>query len=118
MLAQARANMPRTPPSCLTEDIEVTVRDGTVIQARVYKPKTVPDDGCPGFMIYHGGGFCVGDKEFEAWLCDLITTLGGIAIDVQYRLAPENPFPIPIYDSFDSLKWVCIDTTSFMQLCC
>lgn len=110
MLAQARANMPQATPSCTIEDIQVTVRDGSVIDARVYKPNSIPEDGCPGFLIYHGGGFCVGDKFFELWLCDLITKLGGIAVDVQYRLAPEYPFPIPIYDSLDALKWVSIDS--------
>ena len=111
MLAQARENMPKPDPSslpCTVEDVQVTVRDGTSIQVRIYKPRDAPTNGCPGIVIYHGGGFCVGDADIEAWLCKMFTELGGIAVDIQYRHAPERPFPVPIEDSFDGLKWVRI----------
>lgn len=57
-------------------------------------------------VVYHGGGYVVGDLETEAWLCNLFTSLGGIAVNVNYRHAPENPFPGPVDDCFNALKWV------------
>jgi acetyl esterase/lipase len=67
----------------------------------------LPEDGCPIFVVYHGGGFVLGDLDDEATLCRNFTQLGGIAVNVDYRLAPEHPFPVPIEDAFDALKWVC-----------
>lgn len=107
IIAQMRKKSP--PPkdkNCIEEDIEVPIRDGNQITVRVHKPLNRPDDGCPGMVVYHGGGFVVGDVETEAWLCHLFASLGGISVDVQYRHAPEHPFPSPIFDSFDGLKWV------------
>jgi acetyl esterase/lipase len=90
------------------EDIQIPVRDNSTIAVRIHKPKNLPEDGCPIFLVYHGGGFCLGDLDSEAVLCRSFTELGGIAVNVDYRLAPENPFPVPFLDAYDALKWVCI----------
>ncbi len=89
-------------------DYQIQVRDGNNITIRIHKPKARPEDGCPIFVVYHGGGFCLGGLDSEALLCRNFTKLGGIAVNVDYRLAPEHPFPIPILDAYDALKWVCI----------
>lgn len=89
------------------EDIQIPVRDGSTIAVRIHKPKNLPKDGCPVFVVYHGGGFCLGGLDNEQLLCRNFTALGGIAVNVDYRLAPENPFPVPIEDAYDALKWVC-----------
>ncbi|KZL81369.1 lipase 2 [Colletotrichum incanum] len=87
------------------DDYHIPVRNGASIAVRIHKPKDVPGDGCPVLVAFHGGGFVIGDLESEGPLCRLFTTLGGIAVNVDYRLAPEYPFPVPIYDSFDAVKW-------------
>lgn len=86
------------------DDIRIPVRDGASIAVRIHKPRDVPVDGCPGFVVFHGGGFFVGDLEMVGPLCRAFTSLGGIAVNVGYRLAPENPFPIPVHDAYDALK--------------
>lgn len=48
----------------------------------------------------------LGDLDSEAWLCRTFTELGGIAVNVGYRLAPEYQFPVPCEDAYDALKWV------------
>jgi acetyl esterase/lipase len=65
-----------------------------------------PAGGSPVFVVYHGGGFVFGDLDSETILCRQWVELGGVAVNVDYRLAPENPFPGPIHDAFDALKWV------------
>lgn len=109
IIAQMRKKMQKPDPSTLAhteEDIQIPIRDGSTLTARVYRPRDAPADGCPGFIDFHGGGFMVADVETEAWLCELFTTYGGIAVNVLYRHAPEFPFPTPIHDSFDATKWV------------
>jgi acetyl esterase/lipase len=93
--------------SYVEEDRQIPVRDGSSITVRIHKPKTPAKDGCPIFVVYHGGGFTLGGLDDEAIICRSFTELGGIAVNVDYRLAPEHPFPVPIEDAFDALKWVC-----------
>lgn len=92
-------------PSYVEEDTHIPVRDGSTIVVRIHKPKSPPEDGCPIFVVYHGGGFCLGGLDNEASLCRSFTKLGGIAVNVDYRLAPEHSFPVPFLDAYDALKW-------------
>jgi acetyl esterase/lipase len=96
---------PATLPH-VEEHIQIPVRDGSKIAARIYKPKETSSDGSPGFIVFHGGGYAVGGLETEAWLCALFTSLGGVTVDVDYRLAPDHTFPTAINDAFDATKWV------------
>jgi len=93
--------------SYVEEDRQIKVRDGSSIAVRIHSPKKRPSDGCPIFVVYHGGGFALGDLENETLLCRNFTTLGGVAVNVDYRLAPEHLFPVPVEDAYDALKWVC-----------
>lgn len=88
-------------------DIKIPGRDGYPIPARVYGPKSPPAAGSPLIVLYHGGGFCVGGLGDEEQNCrNFAKRFGAIAINVDYRLAPENPYPIPVNDAWDSFKWV------------
>jgi acetyl esterase/lipase len=91
------------------EDREALMRDGASIKVRLHSPKSPSADGCPGLVIYHGGGFCLGDADNELVLCRRWTDLGGIAVNVEYRLAPENPFPVGVQDAYDALIWVSLN---------
>ncbi|EKD12229.1 lipase 2 [Drepanopeziza brunnea f. sp. 'multigermtubi' MB_m1] len=97
--------VPGEEASYVEEDRQIPVRDGSTITARIHKPKRPPVDGCPIFVVYHGGGFVLGGLETETLLCRSFTGLGGIAVNVDYRLAPEHPFPVPVEDAYDALKW-------------
>lgn len=90
------------------EDIQVPVRDGSTITVRLHKPKVPPSDGSPVFVMLHGGGYAIGGLDNETLLCRRWTKLGGIAVNVDYRLAPEHPFPTGVHDAYDALKWVCL----------
>lgn len=104
---EVAAPNPAKEVSYVEEDRQIPVRDGSSIAARIHKPQAVPNDGCPIFVVYHGGGFTLGGLDDESLMCRNFTELGGIAVNVDYRLAPEHPFPVPIEDAFDALKWVC-----------
>jgi len=96
-------------PHVLEEDYVVKARDGTNIAVRVYRPRNdeVSREGRPAMLVIHGGGFCVGGLESGARQSRFFAErTGGVAVNVEYRLAPEFPFPTAIYDAYDALEWV------------
>lgn len=77
---------------------------GREIAARLYHPG--PQGGrAPALLVfYHGGGWVTGDLETHHGLCLRIAAQGGVAVaSVDYRLAPEYPFPLPCEDAYDAL---------------
>lgn len=86
------------------KDHQVTMRDGEKITVRTYTPEKA---GGPLYVMYHGGGFSIGGLENEELLCRLLCgQLGFVAVNVDYRLAPEYKFPTAHNDCWDATKWV------------
>ena len=57
--------------------------------------------------LFHGGGWVFGDLETHDALCrDLCVQGGHLVVAINYRLAPEHPFPIPVEDCLASLAWI------------
>jgi acetyl esterase/lipase len=112
MLSERRREMvAKLQPEKITdvkeEDVMVPARDGYQIPIRVYKPETPPTSGRPLIIFYHGGGFFLGGLDIEEMNCKLFASgFGAVCVNVDYRLAPEYPFPTPINDSWDVYKWV------------
>jgi hypothetical protein len=56
---------------------------------------------------YHGGGWCAGSNDSEELINRKICkALGVVVFSLDYRLAPENPFPTPFNDAEDGVLWV------------
>lgn len=88
-------------------DHQVKMRDGAEITCRVHAPENPPAGGSPLFVVYHGGGWCIGGLENEELLCRLTASKFGVTcVNVGYRLAPEHKFPTAVYDCHDATKWV------------
>jgi len=99
--------MGRPPPGVLEKDIHIPIRDGTTIPARVVAPEQAPPHGSPLVVLFHGGGFCMGDFRDETPCArSFAKALKTVTILIGYRLAPEHPFPTGIDDAYDALKWV------------
>jgi acetyl esterase len=65
----------------------------------------------PVVFFCHGGGFCLFSNtslKYSA-LCDQFADEGTIVVNVDYRRAPEHPFPAAFLDSFNALKWLASD---------
>ncbi|KFY14233.1 hypothetical protein V492_02762 [Pseudogymnoascus sp. VKM F-4246] len=91
--------------SVLEINHKVKTRDGSEITARVYSSQN--SRGGPVLVVFHGGGWVLGDLENEALLCrQFCEEFNGVSINVDYRLAPEFRFPTAVYDCYDALKWV------------
>lgn len=77
------------------------------IVLRIYRPKVEVAGALPLLLFYHGGGFVIGDLDTHDALCCQLTQLAGcITISVDYRLAPECPFPAAVDDAQAALNWV------------
>ncbi|HVX33514.1 MAG TPA: alpha/beta hydrolase [Solirubrobacterales bacterium] len=86
--------------------IEMTGPNGP-IPARLYVPPLpAPDAPAPLLVYYHGGGWVIGDLDMYEDLSRLIATAAGcLVLSVDYRLAPEHPFPQPLEDAFAAFEW-------------
>ena len=82
----------------------VKVRDGHQMVVRVYKgPKS---QNGPVMVVLHGGGWVLGGLDNEVLLCrTFCEKFNGLAVNVDYRLAPEVKFPTPVHDCYDAVKW-------------
>ena len=89
-------------PDVPTEDVTITTRDGGTIRLRLYRPP-----GATTPVLYaHGGGFAVGGLAGCDHICRrLAVEAGAVVCSVEYRLAPEYPFPGPLSDCEDALDW-------------
>ncbi|WP_285397234.1 alpha/beta hydrolase [Lysinibacillus sp. fls2-241-R2A-57] len=96
---------PYSPQLAAIENRKISVRDGAQINVRIYKP--VLDKKLPVIVYYHGGGWVFGNLDSTDASCQLLAKKAqAIVVSVDYRPAPEYPFPTPLYDAYDALKWV------------
>ena len=76
--------------------------NSTKLPIRIYRPKKNKGN-LPTLIYYHGGGFVVGTLEMYDYLCATFCSKCNIqVISIDYRLAPENKFPIPVTDSISA----------------
>ena len=90
-----------TDQQCPVEGGEITVR--------IYEPDSALSKGkpCSAYVNYHGGGWVFNGLEHdEEWCKRVVNALGCVVFDVDYRLAPENKFPVPVDDSWTAFNWV------------
>jgi acetyl esterase len=97
------ARMAGPVPDVASEDVEVPTRDGATIRVRVYRPV-----GATAPLLYaHGGGFAIGGLASCDHICRrLAVEADAVVVSVEYRLAPERPFPGPLQDCEDALDWL------------
>ncbi len=114
-LLRLRAGLRRSPkiPSVpraagvIAHDALVPGLDGThSLRVRVYRPEP-QGSPVPALLWIHGGGFVMGDSEIDEGNNMALVRETGIAVAaVNYRLAPEHPFPAPIEDCRAALRWL------------
>ncbi|KAM5370013.1 hypothetical protein ACJZ2D_008696 [Fusarium nematophilum] len=85
---------------------QLTARDGASIKVRIYEPLNRRSRHLL-FFNTHGGGWTVGSPETEEAQNRLIAVKNDVVVcSVDYRRAPEFPFPYALHDSIDALMWV------------
>jgi acetyl esterase/lipase len=75
------------------------------VPVRIYRPGASTGT-LPGLFWIHGGGYVLGNIQQDDFLMQhLIEAVGCVAVSVEYRLAPEHPFPAPVEDCYAALTW-------------
>lgn len=100
MRASVGLSMGPPRPVAQTEDFRVA----DTLPARLYRPST----NTPPWLLYlHGGGWAAGDLETHDRICRRLCADGNLlVVSVDYRLAPEHPFPAAVEDARRAWTWL------------
>ena len=112
-VARARLRQLQAPPEMLPdlriENLVISHGDLTDIPVRIYWPpgSSIEEPGdLPIVVFYHGGGFALGDLETHDPVARAHAVgAEAIVVSVDYRLAPEHPFPAGVDDCWAALQW-------------
>lgn len=89
------------------ETLTITARDGWSLPARIYRRPQREDGLQPVMLYFHGGGYVVGSLDSHDSLCRHLVAQGHFdLLTVDYRLAPQWRFPIPVQDACDTANWL------------
>jgi acetyl esterase len=76
------------------------------IEVCIITPRKLADPA-PALYWIHGGGFVLGDIDGDMEApAHIVAALGAVVVSVEYRLAPEHPFPAPAEDCYAGLTWL------------
>ena len=76
------------------------------IMVRVYRPVDATGT-LPGIYFIHGGGMVLGNMDGEDPVASMICErVDAVVVSVEYRLAPEHPYPAPVEDCYAGLAWM------------
>jgi acetyl esterase/lipase len=80
---------------------------GAPLGVRIYTPANADNGLLPGLVYFHGGGLVAGTLDTHDPICRALSNASGcIVLSVDYRLAPEHPFPAAITDGCSATVWI------------
>ncbi|MEO8857181.1 MAG: alpha/beta hydrolase [Burkholderiaceae bacterium] len=104
------------PLSVRREELEVPL-PGRSLPARLYRPVAAHSAGAASdvlLVFFHGGGWVIGDLETHDHVCAFLTQrLGCALLSVEYRKAPEHPFPAPCDDAAEAYAWAATQAAAW-----
>lgn len=107
ILIRALASRGRRPIPSPDDVVHIPSRDASrKIKAHVYQSASTLNP-CPILINFHGSGFLIPMHGSDDEFCRQVSRETGYTVlDVQYRLAPEHPFPAALHDAEDAVTWV------------
>ena len=106
MLTTLLASLPPVEGATSQDRFAPGAKGDPAVRVRVYRPNDQRGK-LPALFWIHGGGYVMGDIEQDDRLMkQLVNRIGCVAVSVDYRLAPEHPFPAPVEDCYAGLKWL------------
>ncbi len=109
-----RAALTPDPPPVESVQLLLAPGPGGPIPVRGYRPKGARrDEVLPAIVYFHGGGWVIGDLDTHDVVCRTLCNAARCAVfSVEYRKAPEAPFPAAVEDCFAALCFVCSSSKS------
>jgi len=98
-----------------TETLRVETGAGPV-RCTVYRPPTeaAAETPAPVYVNFHGGGFVIARPQQDDHICRYIAaTAGCVVINVDYAVAPQRPYPVPVTQAYDVTAWVAENSTDW-----
>lgn len=105
---RAMRDLPHRPvhPELPSED-RVIDGPGGDLPIRIYRPAGSESGAAPVVVYFHGGGFVAGDLDTHDGTARMhASDAGAVVVSVDYRLAPEHPFPAAVEDAMAATEWV------------
>ncbi len=83
------------------------------VMVRIYQPEERPET-LPALLWIHGGGYVLGNVDGDDLKAkSMALAINCVVASVEYRLAPEHPFPAPVEDCYAALKWLAQNADEF-----
>jgi acetyl esterase len=100
-------------PMARVEGIEIPGQAGP-LRSRLYVPGHLPGGTPAPLLVYfHGGGWVIGDLDTHDGVCRFLAAAAGVAVlAIDYRLAPEHPFPAAVEDAWAGFAWAAANAAS------
>jgi acetyl esterase/lipase len=81
---------------------------------RIYTPLVANDEPSGGLIFFHGGAWVLGNLDTHDCLCRILANESGCRlVSVDYRLAPEHPFPAAVEDACAATAWMAAHAAEF-----
>lgn len=94
--------------------VDIPTSDSSTVTARMYQPKEAGPH--PVILYFHGGAFMKGYGNIDTHdniVRSLAARTNSIVVAVEYRLAPEFPFPTAVQDGYDALNWIVTNAAEY-----
>ena len=105
-----------TPDPPAVESVQLLLAAGPAgpVPVRAYRPKGAgKDEILPALVYIHGGGWVIGDLDTHDVVCRTLANGARCAVfSVEYRKAPESPFPAAVDDCFSALSFIFKESNS------
>jgi acetyl esterase/lipase len=107
ILELGREQRPPTPAGVAVSKRAIPGPTGGPEVGVVISALTAPGRARPGILHIHGGGYVMGSPEMGLVTdAAYVAAFGAVVVSVDYRLAPETPYPGPVEDCYAALKWL------------
>jgi len=102
-------NQTKTPSkqpsySVSRQDIPYRIVDGRILRALVYQPQG--EGPFPAMICVHGGAWVSGDRTATQGFADFIASCGIVVVAIDFRMAPDDPYPSSLVDINYATRWV------------
>ncbi|MCB9266774.1 MAG: alpha/beta hydrolase fold domain-containing protein [Lewinellaceae bacterium] len=87
-------------------DVVYANLNGRELHMDIFHPAQEKEEGYPGAILIHGGGWSSGTKAHQVPMAQQLAKRGYVTAAVEYRLSPEAPYPAAVYDLKAALRWL------------